>query len=280
MNAMPFSDPWRAAPRSVAWSLLAMTASSGCRFHQPVNPSLSLTRAEAKEILAEMRRQPVKLERPLVVLGGYLDPVGAWWVARDLRQLTGDDDRVLSVQYPFAWSFEACREKVIAAVDARFPSCDPEATVAVDVVGVSMGGLVARYAALPVATGAHPGRRLRVVRLFTLSSPHRGAAWASAIPSVHPVHLDMRTSSEVLRRVDEHLRAAPYEVYPYTQLGDSIVSAANAAPYGASPWWTAPGLNPIPHVGVVLDPRVRADIARRLRGEEPLATEPRAPLPE
>ena len=66
---------------------------------------------------------------------------------------------------------DEARTTVIEAVNKAFPSDDPQWTVPVDVVAISMGGLVARYAGVP-ARGEGDVRKLRVVRLFTLASPH------------------------------------------------------------------------------------------------------------
>ncbi len=70
---------------------------------------------------------------------------------------------------------------VIDAVDQKFPSSDPEVTTEVDVIGYSMGGLAARYAAMPATAVNLSKRRLQIGRLFTISSPHRGALWGESV---------------------------------------------------------------------------------------------------
>jgi hypothetical protein len=177
------------------------------------------------------------------------------------------------VSFPLAGSFEECRRIVIEEVDRAFPCDEPGVTAEVDVVAVLMGGLVARYAAAePTGPGA---KRLRIARLFTISSPHRGAELAE-LPTLHRLQLDMRAGSPFLRALDD----APldYELVPYVVLKDRIVGQTNAAPYGESPHWVSGNFGA--HVGAHRDARILADIARRLRGEEPFATDPPAPLPE
>jgi pimeloyl-ACP methyl ester carboxylesterase len=148
----------------------------------------------------------------------------------------------------------------------------------VDVIGASMGGLVGRYAAV-TKSGE---RRLRVARLITVSSPHRGAAWAAA-PALSRLHSDMRAGSAFLRtleRLEAATAADDCEVVPYVRLGDRIVGPHNAAPPGAAAWWVPNRPLALAHFGVNTDPRVRADVARRLRGEQPLTKTPAAPVPQ
>src|SRR5687767_10723716 len=152
--------------------LFALILFGGCT--APANPSFPLTVSDAQGALKEMASDPKALARPVVVLGGYHDPgLGALVWGREVRRWSRGA-RVIDVSFALHRDFEQCRRDVIAAVDDALPSDNPEATTEVDVIGVSMGGLVARYAAVP-----RPGeRRLRIARLFTIAAPHRGAAMA------------------------------------------------------------------------------------------------------
>ncbi|MBI4602842.1 MAG: hypothetical protein HY721_12870 [Planctomycetes bacterium] len=248
-----------------------------CCVLEPVNPSFAIGAGDAARELRAARQAPRRLARPVVVLGGYLDPMGAAWIAREVRRLTGDE-RVLAVHFPSCGTFDACRDRLIAAVDRAFPSTDPSWTTEVDAIGVSMGGLVARHAAMAGAGGRLGARRLKLARLFTMSTPHRGAAMAE-LPCFLELHRDMRPGSAFLARLDAGYPSCEYELFPYVQLGDRIVGVRNAAPPGEEPWWVPRGLCPLAHIAVVLDPRIQLDIARRLRGEEPVAREPRSPVP-
>jgi pimeloyl-ACP methyl ester carboxylesterase len=147
-------------------------------------------------------------------------------------------------------------------------------TVEVDVIGFSMGGLVARHAARPNSLG----KRLNIRRLFTISSPHRGARLAS-LPTVDQRMIDMRPGSAFLADLNSHLSEADYELLAYTRLGDMIVGPENAAPPGMSPWWVANASFSLAHISAGADPRILADIARRLRNEPPFTTTPASPLP-
>ncbi len=260
--------------------------SAGCALERPVNPSFSISRGEAKKALRAMSRRPVELERPVIVLGGYLDPgLGPWWAARGLRKVTGDS-RFITVEFFFCSSFDECRAKLIDVVERELPSDDPEWTSEVDVVALSMGGLVARHAAAPRADGDSDGdgsqeKRLRMRRLFTISTPHRGARLAR-LPCFMRLHTDMRAGSRFLAELDAHYADADreYDVFPYIRLRDRTVGPENASPHGEEPIWVPNPFLQLAHVGASLDARITADIARRLRGEPPFAEEERAPLPE
>ena len=248
-----------------------------CSADKPLNPSFALVYKDAKAVLHEMQLEPKPLERPLVVAAGIHDPgLVAPSLVRKLRNITSDDDRILSVSF-FGLSlltFDACREHLVDAVEQAFPSDDPDMTTEVDVIGFSMGGLVARLAASPNSSG----KRLRIKRLFTISTPHRGAKLAG-LPTIDERTIDMRAGSAFLADLDSQLQNAEYELLTYTRLGDMIVGAENAGAPGASPWWVAnPPFSPA-HLSASTDPRILADIARRLRNEEPFATHPAAPLP-
>src|SRR5690349_11363085 len=97
-----------------------------------------------------MRASPTGLVRPLVVMSGWRAP--RWPVAalaRRMRRLVGaSSEMVLPVSFTWCWSFGTAAAKAAAAVERRWPLEDSEETVEVDVIGVSMGGIVARCAAV------------------------------------------------------------------------------------------------------------------------------------
>lgn len=256
--------------------LIIVLLASGCAAR--LNPSFPVTPSQARAALKEMRAAPKPLARPVVVLGGYHDPGLGAYVWREEVRKWARDATIIDVSFATARDFEDCRRKVIAAVDRACPTDDKDATAPVDVIGASMGGLVGRYAAV-----TRPGeRRLNVVRLFTVSSPHRGAAWAEALPALSRLHADMRAQSEFFKRLEASeavTTADDYELVPYVRLGDSIVGADRAAPVGRSAWWISTPPMELAHIGASADPRVRADVARRLRGEEPFTKSPPAPAP-
>jgi hypothetical protein len=257
--------------------MVLCTVAAGCSADRPQNPSFSIPMTGAKAILRQMRDDPKALERPLVVTGGIHDPgFVASRVARSIQRTMGPDDLVTTVSYfgPGKGTFNACREHLIESVEEAYGATDGPATAEVDVIAFSMGGIVARYAAVPRDDG---GKHLKIRRLFTISSPHRGARMAQ-LPTLDRRAVDMRGGSEFLAALDEQLSRAPYELYTYARLGDAIVGVENAAPPGGHPWWVANPPFGLAHIGAPHDPRILADILRRLRGEQPLATRPAAAI--
>lgn len=233
-----------------------------------------------------MATSPQPLQRPLVVLGGYVDPGFAADEMIHVIQPTVTGGPVIKVAFNGCKHFDDCRERVMAAVlealpertavgDGRFE------TVEVDVVTNSMGGVVARDAAMwPAQPGtAHADTRLRMARLMTISAPHRGAEFASA-DSNDPLSRDMAPGSAFIARLDAALPAADYELTCYVRLGDRLVGVENCAPPGVVAYWVPdPPLEPA-HILAYHDRRVLADIACRLRGDAPFANPPPAPYPK
>ena len=244
---------------------------------EPANASFPLTRDAAKAELDEMRRDRVALERPLIVATGYMDPGSSLArMVKRYRSLVSNPDWVIGVPFFTTVTFDSCRERVIDKLEAKFPSGDPDWTVEVDVVGLSMGGLVARHAASPRTDG---GKRLRINRLFTLGTPHRGAQ-AAAPEGLDRRVPDMSEGSDFLRRLDELHDPGAYEIFAYVRLGDELVGESNATPPSGSFWWLPTPPLQSPHLNIQDDLRMTADIARRLRNEPAYATEPALPLPE
>src|SRR5262249_53853353 len=162
---------------------------------------------------------------------------------------------VVEVAFSSVRGMERWRERLVKKVNERFPSEDPRATVEVDVVGISLGGEVARYAALERDDG---GRRLRVRNLYAIGTAVSGPALESVWETI-----------DAARTTDVDARTVGY-----WRLGDTEVAFAAAAPAGRPVWWAPTGsLEPV-HVMGFSDVRFLADIARRLRHETPLGTEP------
>ncbi len=252
--------------------LTTLVALAGCN-PAPMNPSFPLTVKEANAELAEMAEAPKPLSRPVVIIGGYADPGFAVESLHDGLTEVVDDDRFLKHTVK-ADGFEEGREQLVAAVNERFASDDPDATVEVDVIGNSMGGLMAMYAADPDT----PAPRLRIARLLTIATPFRGAKMAKGAPG-GPIVKDMRPGSAFLAQLHRPDVPHRYTVIPYVRLDDAVVGPANAAPPQQTPWWVPNQPLALSHLGAYSDRRIVADIARRLREETPYTTEPRAALP-
>lgn len=244
---------------------------AGCNCGK-TNPSFPVTTKEAKTRLVSISDDPMPLDRPLVCITGWLD-LGAKETLDEHFARTVADDRVLVVRVDDTSTMEAARQKVIDAAMERFPSDDPAWTTEVDVIGFSMGGLVARSLADP-ATG---DRHLRIVRLFTVSTPHLGAVSAGAAV-LSSQSRDMIPGSVFLTYLNGQVEI-DYELVPYTRLCDTIVGAGNTAPEGYTPWWVSAPAFQDAHINAIGDPRILVDITLRLRGETPVTIPPAAPLP-
>jgi pimeloyl-ACP methyl ester carboxylesterase len=241
-----------------------------------------------------MIEAPTPLARPVVVLNGYRGlPTLASRVARKLREMTsGRAEDFLAVSYWTSTDLDAIAAEVVRRVDEAWPSEDPERTVEVDVVGISMGGVVARWAAMAPEQRVREGefeerqagrlphsdrtKRLRIARLYTIATPHQGAVMANLV-APDAAARDLRTGSAFLAALDSALPGAGYELVCYAQTNDKMVGALHAAPQGTTPFWCS-GTWAFSHFMAADNPMFLADIARRLRGEEPILKAGGAPL--
>lgn len=266
------SRGWRKSGAVVVLGAVAAFM-SGCFPVWVDNPSFPHSNTEVETDWIRMKEDPVPLERPVVVLGGY-HAVSSWPKRVERRMIpvtSGDPDDFLLVAFPFHSSLGAAADDTVAAIEKRWPSDDPEWTVEVDVIGISMGGLVAREAYLDEPIRGGPRKRLKVNTLYTLATPHQGATAAKYF-AFDQAARDMRPDSAYLDELNARLPDAEYEIIAYTQLRDSTVGATRSAPPGEQPIWTG-GTFAWSHYTTPTNIRLLADIARRLRGEAPL-TEP------
>jgi hypothetical protein len=223
-----------------------------------------------------MQDNPKPLQRPLVIIGGFLDVISSPYYAHYFSGIT-ENTKIIPVSVGLCGSFDECRQKVLDEIQKECPSSDPEWTTKVDVIGFSLGGLVARYAAAPDDKSPHL-RRLNIARLFTISSPHTGATLADYL-AVTEFHRQMRPGSDFLKHLSQYDRTASYQIICYVHLHDEIVGDHHAAPYNETPYWLDNPWPLLPHFAATIDSRIIADICLRLRGEKPFTTPPPAPLP-
>ncbi|TVQ79335.1 MAG: hypothetical protein EA380_04695 [Phycisphaeraceae bacterium] len=215
------------------------------------------------------------LERPVLCLSGWRAwPVMSWSMSRTLSSMTGADEEWFGgCSFATVGSFEGAVRRVMGVVRERWGDVGQE----LDVVAVSMGGLVARAAAVGLYGG---GDVLRVKRLFTLSSPHRGAKLAGLV-AIDGASRDMRAGSEFLERLDEAERergGRGYEMICYGRTRDWWVGARQSAPEDMEPIWLDPPPITMSHLLVTMDRRILGDIAARLTGNEPVLSCNGAPL--
>lgn len=253
---MPCSQMLAMGPPSPAEVLTSpLLAVQSLSARREINPSFHREPADLSRILRGMRADPKPFARPLVVVGGWRSPPLLTDACRwRLVRLVGTGPS-LSISRPLASSIEAFADQFIARIRAGLGDGE------IDVVAISMGGLVSRFASLE--------RGLPIVRLFTLGTPHRGARLARWI-RLDRAGRSMQPGSRWLQDLDA--RGMPCELVPYAHLNDTWVGARNSAPAGTNPYWTA-GNHLMSHFTVASDPLILADIARRLRGETPLASQ-------
>lgn len=257
----------------IGWTSLFTAFLGGCTTERaPIDERFPLTHADATAALKEMRAMPVPLARPVIILSGWRDPGLACNALRgELEKLTPDRP-ILALGFAAQMSFDDCRSRVIDAVERQFPCDDPAWTTQVDVVAVSMGGLVARYAAANPTQERPGGKRLRIARLFTYATPHQGSQWAEAGLG-GSLEQDMRPGSAFLAHLDRERAGSGFELYCYGRTRDWVVGIDRTAPPGETAWRVeAPALEG-GHLTVFSDDRILADIARRLRGERPFSVD-------
>ncbi|MBX3387142.1 MAG: hypothetical protein KF768_11275 [Phycisphaeraceae bacterium] len=225
------------------------------------------TTESAERLLAEFRASPRPLERPVVVVSGWhaLNVLPANIIANLSPLFRAEPARsgFLPHAFPTQTDFDAIARRMVERVRGRWPNEQPDRTVEVDAIAVSMGGLVCRYAASPRLMRSHP--RLNLRRLFTIGTPHRGA-WLADRIAVDRAARDMKPGSRFLSALDDELPRAEYELVCYARLYDEFVGATRSAPAGREPIWLS-GPRVLSHLTIAQDRRILADIAARLRGE-------------
>jgi pimeloyl-ACP methyl ester carboxylesterase len=226
------------------------------------NPAMQGLRMLAVQDLARMRREPVALKRPVLLLNGYHAWAGVIASLRaSLIKLTSHNPRdFLDISYVFKSDLPTIRKFAIDEISQHF---DINETT-FDLVGVSMGGLVSRYAC--TQTPNDP-RIINAHRIFTIATPHLGAKLARVIRPDLAAH-DMLPGSDFLKQLNTNIHP---RLHCYAQTNDSIVGARNTAPPAMHPIWSA-GTWTMSHFTTIRNPIILADIARNLRGEEPLIT--------
>ena len=215
---------------------------------------------------ARLLANPIPHPRPVVILAGWHSPrLSSRGVESILRPLTSArEEDFLSIGYAMSTSIPAAARRTLAALRDR--GLDGRE---IDVVGLSMGGVLARG----LGAGLFGAPPVRIARLFTLASPHRGAILARAVRP-DPAARDLRPGSTYLAEIDAAWPAFTAETIPYALLRDWWVGATRTAPPGMHPRWldpVRPWTRAFSHFAINFDRRVLLDVALRLRGETPLS---------
>jgi hypothetical protein len=282
-SRMPAERAIPLTARLFGWTAVIVTP-FGCASIGPSNPAITLSGADIRAERDRMASSPVPLERPVLVLSGYRAlPSLAGRLRNDIVELTsGQPEDFHVISYTFGNDIHTLAELAVTQLEAKWPSDDPDQTIEVDVLAISMGGLVARLAALPpderppdarpvrteTSTTPPPTKRLRINRLMTFGTPHQGAKLAEYI-TLDNASLAMQPGSQFLQELNKSWPRTEYQLIPYAHLNDGWVGATRAAPPGEDPIWDR-GKAVFSHFLVSYNPLFIADASRRLRGEEPL----------
>ncbi|MEU3519237.1 alpha/beta fold hydrolase [Streptomyces sp. NPDC006654] len=171
----------------------------------PPNPAVSGTRATRATRATPAAppaerdgtvRLPVRTARPVVLLHGFIDNRSVFVLLRRTLARHGGQ-RVESLNYsPLTCDIRAAAELLGRHIEEI---CERTGSPRVDIVGHSLGGLIARYYVQCL------GGDLRVGTLVTLGTPHSGTRVAP-LADAHPIVRQMRPGSEV---IEELTRPAP-----------------------------------------------------------------------
>ncbi|MGW1282982.1 lipase family alpha/beta hydrolase [Streptomyces sp. NPDC002586] len=134
---------------------------------------------------------PVRSGPPVVLLHGFIDNRSVFvLLRRNLAQHGGQ--RVISLNYsPLTCDIRAAAELLGRHIEEI---CERTGSDRVDIVGHSLGGLIARYYV------QCQGGDLRVRTLVTLGTPHSGTS-AAPLANAHPIVRQMRPDSEVIEEL-------------------------------------------------------------------------------
>ncbi|MBX3389983.1 MAG: hypothetical protein KF691_11075 [Phycisphaeraceae bacterium] len=266
--------------RLAACHLMGRPIAWPCRFtFGPENPAFN----PAPEAIAERSRElvanPKPLARPVIVFSGYRVPgIFGGQLATNIARLTsGNTADFRMFAYPFSGDIEPLVNRLARIIGDEFGTdASGEHTAPVDVVGISMGGILGRLAAARTRSRPKGVPRVDVRRLFTIGTPHRGARLALKI-HVDRAATDMQPNSQFLARLDEHSKHDDFELIPYATLNDITVGSSNCSPHGTHPIWVR-GTRLFAHTTVTMHPAIALDIALRLRGDPPLGAA--SPIPD
>lgn len=281
-------SPWR---QTIAARIVDASAGAvrlaGLHPREAGNPAITVDAAALAADRARMEASPVSLTRPVVVLNGYHGWSGLAYSVRDrLATLTsGRVSDFVVVSYVGLGDVPRITRRVLDVVGARLGvDRGATATPEVDVVGISMGGVLARWCAMSadarhdvatrdaeMARGDVSGPRLAVSRAFTFASPHRGAIMATRITPDAAARA-LRPGSAWLSGIDARSRDVSPHITPYALLKDGIVGATRTAPTGQHPIWMR-GPVVFAHFAAARWDVFLIDAARRLRDETPLLSD-------
>ncbi|MGW2641434.1 esterase/lipase family protein [Streptomyces sp. NPDC001348] len=205
---------------------------------------------------------PVQERPPVVLLHGFVDNRSVFVLLRR-SLLQHGRQRVLSLNYsPLTRDIRVAAELLGRHIEEV---CERTGSSRVDVVGHSLGGLIARYYVQRLG-GDH-----RVRTLVTLGSPHGGTR-VVPLANAHPIVRQMRPDSEL---IEELTRPAPgcrtYFVSFWSDL-DSLMDPLETARIDHPDLMAVNvPVTGIGHLALPVHPAVAAGIRQALDSEQPVA---------
>jgi pimeloyl-ACP methyl ester carboxylesterase len=205
---------------------------------------------------------PVQERPPVVLLHGFVDNRSVFVLLRR-SLLRHGRQRVLSLNYsPLTRDIRVAAELLGRHIEEV---CERTGSPRVDVVGHSLGGLIARYYVQRLG-GDH-----RVRTLVTLGSPHGGTRVAP-LANAHPIVRQMRPDSEL---IEELTRPAPgcrtYFVSFWSDL-DSLMDPLETARIDHPDLMVMNvPVTGIGHLALPVHPAVATGIREALDSEQPVA---------
>ncbi|MET8942217.1 alpha/beta fold hydrolase [Streptomyces sp. NPDC004542] len=205
---------------------------------------------------------PVQERPPVVLLHGFVDNRSVFMLLRR-SLLQHGRRRIESLNYcPLTRDIRAAAELLGRRVEEV---CERTGSPRVDVVGHSLGGLIARYYVQRL------GGDLRVRTLVTLGSPHGGTR-VVPLADAHPIVRQMRPDSEL---IEELTRPAPgcrtYFVSFWSDL-DSLMDPLETARIDHPDLMALNvPVTGIGHLALPVHPAVAAGIRQALDSERPAA---------
>ncbi|MDQ0992576.1 triacylglycerol lipase [Streptomyces sp. V3I7] len=205
---------------------------------------------------------PVQGAPPVVLLHGFIDNRSVFvLLRRSLAQHSGQ--RVESLNYsPLTCDIRAAAELLGRHIEEI---CERTGSTRVDIVGHSLGGLIARYYAQRLGGDA------RVRTLVTLGTPHSGTRVAP-LANAHPIVRQMRPGSDVLEELAGPAPGCRTHFVSFWSDLDSVMEPLEAARLDHPDLMTLNvRVSGIGHLALPVHPAVAAGIRQALDAEEPPA---------
>ncbi|HVW40203.1 MAG TPA: alpha/beta fold hydrolase [Amycolatopsis sp.] len=150
--------------------------------------------------------------RPLVVLPGLADNTS---IFTELKQALESCGAGPVVSFSYGW-LDDVRVAAARLADQIEQLCTVTRSDSVDIVGHSLGGLIARYYVQRL--GGHP----RVGTLITIATPHGGTI-AARLPSPLPVTRQLRPGSDLLLELAEPAPGCATDFVAFCGSADELI---------------------------------------------------------